>query len=129
MNYFHFFIKEDGIIKKKEAFFLIIVIIIAATFILWGKFHGRPEDELYLYITSNSTTLAVIPMNENYEEIISAADGYNIVQLVDGRASVTEADCANQICVHSQEISQAGQTIACLPHKLLLEIKQGNDHE
>lgn len=41
-----------------------------------------------------------------------------------GYASVSESDCPNQICVNSKAISSVGETIACLPHHLIIEIVQ-----
>ena len=43
----------------------------------------------------------------------------------DGSAYVRKSDCAGQDCVHSHEISRNGETIVCLPNKLLLEVKGG----
>ncbi len=34
-----------------------------------------------------------------------------------------QADCHDKICVKTGAISQKGEVIACLPHKLIIEIK------
>ena len=55
-----------------------------------------------------------------YEE----KDGdYNLIEVKDGRIRIKEADCGDQICVRRGWIDQSGETIVCLPHKLLIEIK------
>ena len=48
--------------------------------------------------------------------------GYNELTIKDGKAGVTASDCKNQVCVHSMAISQNGQSIICLPHKLIIQI-------
>ena len=48
--------------------------------------------------------------------------GYNEMTIKDGKAGVTASDCKNQVCVHSMAISQNGQSIICLPHKLIIQI-------
>lgn len=48
--------------------------------------------------------------------------GYNELTIKDGKAGVTASDCKNQVCVHSMSISQNGQSIICLPHKLIIQI-------
>lgn len=48
---------------------------------------------------------------------------YNKIQVTDHAIAVTEANCFNQIDVKRGQISKPGQTIVCLPHKLLIEIK------
>ena len=41
----------------------------------------------------------------------------------DGAVSVTEADCADKICVHEGKISRTGEVIACLPHELIITVQ------
>lgn len=53
---------------------------------------------------------------------IETDHGYNELTIKDGQASVTASDCKNQVCVHSMAISQSGQSIICLPHKLIIQI-------
>ncbi len=45
---------------------------------------------------------------------------YNVVEICDGKASVTEADCPDKLCVGQREISGNGESIICLPHKLVV---------
>ncbi|MFD0898651.1 NusG domain II-containing protein [Loigolactobacillus binensis] len=53
-----------------------------------------------------------------------AADGdYNDVEIKGSRIAIVDANCQDQICVRRGWISKPGQTIVCLPHKLLIEIK------
>ncbi|MBQ3816943.1 MAG: NusG domain II-containing protein [Clostridia bacterium] len=47
----------------------------------------------------------------------------NTVVIKSGRAFVSKADCKNQICVNSPEISKKGETIVCLPNKVIVEVK------
>lgn len=52
-----------------------------------------------------------------------AGGDYNKIKVTDHAIEVTEANCFNQIDVKRGKISKPGQTIVCLPHKLLIEIK------
>ena len=53
--------------------------------------------------------------------------GYNIVNIENGVVDVREADCDNQICVNSSTITKPGQTITCIPHRVVVEIVGGSD--
>ncbi len=46
----------------------------------------------------------------------------------DGQVYMEEADCPGQDCVHMKPVSEAGQVIACLPNKIVLEIKGNNEY-
>jgi len=49
--------------------------------------------------------------------------GYNRMYINDGHVEVTEADCADHICEKTGRISEKGEVICCLPHKLIIEIQ------
>lgn len=54
--------------------------------------------------------------------IVETSGGKNIVAVKNGAVSVIEADCPNKICVRSGAIKNSDETIACVPHKVLIEI-------
>ena len=47
---------------------------------------------------------------------------YNVLKIEDGKAMMISADCPDQICVKHRPISLKGETIICLPHKIVVEI-------
>ena len=56
------------------------------------------------------------PASEQY-------DFYNVVTISGGKVSVTEASCQNQVCVKHGTISMTGETIVCLPNRLVVRIE------
>lgn len=46
----------------------------------------------------------------------------NTVIIKDGTVYVSHATCKNQICVNSGKISKKGESIVCLPNKVIVEI-------
>ena len=52
-------------------------------------------------------------------------DYYNVVEIKDGKVSVTEASCKNQVCVRHGAISRSGESIVCLPNRLVVRIENG----
>lgn len=77
-------------------------------------------------ITVNGATVREIPLttHEGRETFtVDTPNGTNEIT-VDGRTiAVTDADCHDKICVKSGAMERKGEVIACLPHKLLIEIK------
>ena len=49
--------------------------------------------------------------------------GECILIIKDGEAYMQEADCPNQICVHHSPVSHKGETIVCLPNRVIIEIR------
>ncbi len=62
-------------------------------------------------------------LETSVDEVIETEAGQNRLVIAEGRASVVEADCPDGICVKQGKISHTGQTIVCLPHKLVIEIE------
>lgn len=51
----------------------------------------------------------------------------NTLQIADHKAKMIWADCPDQLCVHQKAISGQGETIVCLPNKIVVEIAEGED--
>lgn len=60
---------------------------------------------------------------------IPAGKSYNLLSVSDGEVRMEAADCRDQICVHHSPISSGGESIICLPHRLVVEIVGGSDKE
>ncbi len=58
-------------------------------------------------------------------EIPSGIEGKNRNRLViaDGKAWVSEADCPDLICARHKPISHEGETIVCIPNRLVISIE------
>ena len=52
-------------------------------------------------------------------------DGHNKVIIGDGVVWMEEADCPDKLCVNQGRISKAGQTIICLPNRIMVTIIGG----
>ena len=62
---------------------------------------------------------------ENRDELrveIPGKEGKCILVIRKGEAYVESAECPNQICVHHSPISHKGETIVCLPNRIVVEI-------
>ncbi|HAD19883.1 MAG TPA: hypothetical protein DCF42_05740 [Lachnospiraceae bacterium] len=51
----------------------------------------------------------------------------NVLQISDGYAKMIEADCPDKLCVHQGKIHAKGETIVCLPNKVVVSIRGGED--
>ncbi len=49
--------------------------------------------------------------------------GECVLIIKEGEAYMQEADCPNQICVHHSPVSHKGETIVCLPNRVIIEIR------
>ena len=61
-------------------------------------------------------TDAVIPVENAMGQVT------NTLTIKDGTANMTQADCPDQYCVHQKKIRLEGETIVCLPNRVLVTV-------
>jgi len=101
----------------------ILVIVLGAYGFVFYK--GLSTDDKILTITQDQEILYEFKINESYNKIIKIEkdNTYNHVHIEQGQVWIEEANCLNQVCVNHKSIDTIGETIVCIPHKLILEIK------
>lgn len=60
---------------------------------------------------------------------IKTESGYNIIEINGHSIRIIDADCPDRICVNDGAINAPGQLLVCLPHKLMIEIKNDDPSE
>ncbi len=107
----------------KKTDLILVVIALAAAACIYLFYSAGAEKGLTAVVTVDGEWKAELPLDggENIASI-ETEWGYNIVASKGGEVFVTEADCRDQICVEHKKISRVGETIVCLPHKLVVEI-------
>ena len=107
-------------IKKGDIFIFIAVIALAAASLL--SFSLIRSEGAAVKVTVNGEVKGIYLLNEDRTEMINTEKGYNILVIKDGKASVTDADCRDHICVGHPAIDSVGEAIVCLPHGLIAEV-------
>lgn len=55
--------------------------------------------------------------------------GVNTLKITDGFAYMEEASCPDKLCIHQGKINRSGQTIVCLPNRVVVKIVGKDDGE
>lgn len=99
----------------------IFVLLLAGLLIAAQKAFST-DGAVQVMVTVDRKSYGAYSLKQEQVIRIETEYGYNELTIKDGKASVTASDCKNQVCVHSMAISQNGQSIICLPHKLIIQI-------
>ena len=59
---------------------------------------------------------------DNDQEVV-LSNGAMIVEVKEGRIRVKESDCPRRVCLHTGWIQHPGETIVCVPNKIVIEIE------
>lgn len=71
--------------------------------------------EKHRYSLSENVTVDIVTGKED--------ENVNTLVIKDGEAFMKEADCPDGICVAHRPIKNTGESIVCLPHKIVVEIQ------
>ena len=110
--------------KHKNDVILLTVLIIAAA-LIWGVTRLTQKDGAYAVVTVDGSVYGTYPLNTDTEMRIGDNEHYNILVIKDGMAEITEASCPDKLCVKQGSAEYDGQSIICLPNKVVVEIKGG----
>ncbi len=67
--------------------------------------------------------------NDNTIKIAVDDNNYNVVEIREGEVRVIEASCPDKICEKHARIHKNGESIICLPNKLVVSITGGEERE
>jgi hypothetical protein len=118
--------------KKNDFILIIVVLAITAVVVVGMKIwqQNNTGSQATVVVTIDGEEYGTFPLNKDVEETIEFPDGsYNKLVISEGYASVSEASCRDQICVNHMHIHYSGETIVCLPNKLVIEIINGEESD
>lgn len=111
-------------LPKTDIIFLAILITFGLLLTVLIYF-PRSSAGTYVEIRVDGKKAAVYSLSADRRETLHSASGENTIIIKDGAVSMAAADCPDKVCVSMRRISRSGETIVCLPHKLVLEIRSG----
>ena len=83
---------------------------------------GDAAAALYAVIQNSDGFYQVLSLGEDATVTVTGSLGTNIIEVANGRVRCLESDCSNQTCVKQGWVSGRGQTVVCLPHKLIVQV-------
>ena len=117
---------------KSTKFWLILtgtllLLSAAAGAFLWFGRGGEAQTALVCQDGVCIRTIDLSQVEEPYSFTVEWEDGYNIIEVERGRIRVSEADCPDRICVRRGWMWDSAAPIACLPHRLVIQLEGGGD--
>jgi len=107
------------------------VILFAAAAVLLGALSwyllSRRTEGAVAQVIQDGVVIREIDLSRvsrEYSFVVESPDGgSNTVLVQPGRICISEADCPDKICVHQGWLTDESLPIVCLPHRLIIAIK------
>lgn len=90
------------------------------------------------FVSHDGASVTVTIAGEKYQTYSLSEDatidivsdlGTNQLVINNHKASVKEATCPDKLCVHQKSISKTGETIVCLPNKMVVTVNNSESNE
>ncbi len=107
---------------KKSDLILIGVMVTGFLTICGFLFLGKSTGT-YVVVSVDSVEVARFPLDEDIVyEIKGYEGGINTLIIQNGVAHVEGSSCPDHLCEHMGKISSVGQSIICLPNRVVVEV-------
>lgn len=108
---------------KRGDIILSVGCVLAAVLSLAFAFAFRTDGKTAV-ITVDGEVFGQYKLSDEQDIVIKTEHGENMLLISDGKIKVTAADCPDHYCVDHVAIDSTGETIVCLPHRVVIEIKE-----
>ena len=112
---------------KKADILLFVCLLIFGIAVSWLSLSGGMTGE-NVRVTVDGQLYGIYPLSEDREIEIKQNGHTNHITIKDGKVSMTSSTCKNQVCVQTGTISHTKDSIACLPNRVIVEIKAGKNN-
>ena len=108
--------------KKKDMILIVAVLAISLISFAAIKMTQKDGKEVIVTVEGKEVYKTSIKKDQIYQ--IPEKNGTNVMQIKDGKVTMKKADCADH-----KAIEKSGETIVCLPHKVVIEIRSEDGKE
>lgn len=107
----------------KKADFIVIGVVLAVVGVLvFFLYFVNGDTGKYVQVEVDGKIVDTVELNQDYEKRYDFDGDTNILVIKEGKASVSQANCKDGICVNHMPVSRVGESIICLPHKFVVTV-------
>ncbi len=112
--------------QKKDFVLAAVIAIIAGISALMVMF-AQSGAGTSVRVTVDGALYGEYSLSGEQSIFIDSASGYNRLVIENGSVYMAEADCPDKYCMDYKPVSRGGETIICLPHRLVVEVTGTRD--
>lgn len=102
----------------------VVLLAVGCALAVWGQ--GDEAGRLTAVVSVDGGEVERLPLDGAAGERVYTGNGYTLtVQFGPEGVRVEAADCPTQDCVHTGTITRGGQSIVCLPARIVIRLEGG----
>lgn len=115
--------------KNDFIFVGVLLIICIAVLLLFSLIEG--EENGWVVVTRDGKEVGRYPLSVEQTIELKDVSGEvtNVLEITEECAKMKEADCPDKLCVHQKAINRAGESIICLPNRVVVTVESEEEAE
>ena len=113
--------------KRNDCILAAILLFLSFAVSLFTYIRGYSRDASIVVVAIDGEVYGTYSLYEDREIVIDNGYGHNLIRISEGRVHISESDCEGGDCLAMGHISKSGERIVCLPHRLEIYIKGGEE--
>ena len=104
------------------------IVILFAALLLPGLYYlfWQPQvHATHANIIDSDQYVTIAALSHTQELHIKGRLGESILKIKDGKIRFTHSPCKGKVCIHRGWLKYSGETMACLPNKVFIELTGG----
>ena len=115
-------------IKVADIFIILAVLSLAGALFFLPKIWQEPGGEAVVEV--GGEVVERVKLNGPDERIALSVEGLSFVlERLDGAIAICDIDCPDQVCVRTGFIESTGESIVCLPNRVIVRIEDAKEGE
>ncbi|MBQ7507325.1 MAG: NusG domain II-containing protein [Lachnospiraceae bacterium] len=115
--------------KKDLKFLILLFLLLGMMFLFRYFFFKTPGDSVTVEV--DGVSVGTWSLKEEQEIPIKNSDGRvtNTLKIENGTAKMIDASCPDHLCMNQKAVSREGETIVCLPNKVVVSVQSKKEKE
>lgn len=108
--------------SKKELILIVIILSLSCLFLFINRIvFSKPARQVEISV--DGKVVKTLDLNKNTEIVVNGFHGgTNKIVIENEKVHVQEASCPDKICIKQGSIEQTGESIVCLPNRMVAQI-------
>ena len=119
--------EKRKLIGRRDLVLLAVFLVIGLLLLAWWQFRPVAAGGI-AEVAVDGEGVAELPLGGDTEMVIEGYGGReNTLVIRDREADITSASCPDGVCVRHRAVSRDGESIICLPNRVVVTIRGGEE--
>lgn len=110
---------------KNDMLLILAVLLLAGVF--WLCRTATRQTGAAVEVTVDGTLYQTLPLHKDTSLVIGNGKHSNTLVIENGKAFMSAASCPDHVCMNRGAVQYDGETIVCLPNKVVVTVVGGED--